>query len=83
MRGMFFRIFPGFCQNISTVNVQILIFLNNFKCKGMFLSLSFDVLLSCRSRDVFNGFLARSVQELQLIKFLPATTLVSAGVKGF
>jgi len=49
----------------------------------MFLSLSFDFLLPCRSRDVFNGFLARSVHELQLIKFLPATTLVGAGVKEF
>jgi len=44
----------------------------NFKCKGMFLSFSFDSLLSPASRDVFTGSLARSVQELWLIKGLPA-----------
>jgi len=32
--------------------------------------------------DVFTGFLARSVQELWLIKGLPATIVARAGVKG-
>jgi len=37
----------------------------------MFLSFSFDSLLSRGSRDIFAGFLARSVLELWLIKGLP------------
>jgi len=39
-------------------------------------------MLSCGSRDVFTGFLARSVQELWLIKCLPATIVAGAGVRG-
>jgi len=35
----------------------------------MFLSFTFDSLRSCGSSDVFTGFLARSVQDLWLIKF--------------
>jgi len=47
----------------------------------MLLSLSFDSLLSRGSRDVFIGSLARSIQELWLIRGLPATLVTSAGVK--
>jgi len=38
-------------------------------------------MLSSGSRDVFTGFLARSVQELWLIKGLPATLVAGAGRK--
>jgi len=48
----------------------------------MFLSLSFDFLLSRGSTDVFTGFLARSVQELWLVIDLWATIVAGAGVKG-
>jgi len=48
---------------------QIWIFLKNFKNKGIFLSNSFDSLLSHTSRVVFTGSLARSVQKLWLIIF--------------
>jgi len=34
------------------------------------------------SRNVFTGSLARSDQELWLVKVLTATTVASAGVKG-
>jgi len=61
-------------------NAQIWIFLKDFKFKGMFWSFSFDSLLSRASRDVFTGSLARSVQELWLIKGLPATVVAGAGV---
>jgi len=64
MRCAFFRIYSGFFYNFSTANAQIWIFLKIFKCKGMFFSFSFDSLLSRGSRDVFTGFLARSVQKL-------------------
>jgi len=60
-----------------------MILLTNFKCKGMFLSFAFCSLLSCGSRNVFTGPLARYVQELGLIKGLPATIVAGAGVKGF
>jgi len=46
----------------------------------VFLSLSFNSLLSRGSRDVFTGSLSRSVQELWLIKGLPATTVTGAGI---
>jgi len=45
------------------------------------LSFLFDSLLSRGSRDVFTGSLSLSVQELWLIKGLPATTVAGAGVK--
>jgi len=48
----------------------------------MFLSFSFDSLLYRWIRDVLTGLLARSVQELWLIKGLPATIVDGAGVKG-
>jgi len=47
----------------------------------MFLSFSIDSLLSFVSRDVFTCFLARSVQELWLIKGLPATIVASTNIK--
>jgi len=49
----------------------------------MFLSFSFDFLLSRGSRYVFTGSLARSVQEVWLIKSLLATAVAGSGVKGF
>jgi len=48
----------------------------------MFLSFSFESLLSRVSRDGFTGFLTRSLQELWLIKGLPATGVAGAGAKG-
>jgi len=79
MRGTFFRIYSGFCRNFSAANAQTWIFRKNSKCIGKFLSFSFDSLLSRGSRDVFTGFLARSVQELGLIIGLPPA---GAGFKG-
>jgi len=58
-------------------------FLKNVKRKGMFLSFSFHSLLFRGSRDVFTGFLIRSIHELWLIKGVPATIVAAAGVKGF
>jgi len=76
MRWTFFRIYPdllkfqyGECTNMA--------FLKNFKCKGVFLSFSFDFWLSRGSSDVFTGFLARSVQEIWLIKRLPVSSKIS------
>jgi len=68
MRGTFSAFTPFFCQNFSTENAQIWILIKNFKRKGTFLLFSFDSLLSRGSRNVFTGFLARSTQELWLIK---------------
>jgi len=61
----FFAFTPDFAKNFSTAKAQIWIFLKNFECNGMFLSFSIDSTLSSGSRDVFTGFLARSVQELR------------------
>jgi len=48
----------------------------------MFLSFSFDSLLSRGSRDVFTGFLTRSVQELWLIKGSAASGIASPKIWG-
>jgi len=57
-------------------------FSQKFYMQGMFLPFSFDSLLPRGSRDVFTDFLARSVQELWLIKCLPTTAVAGAGIKG-
>ena len=60
---------------------QIWIFLKNFKCKGIFVSNSFDSLLSHTSRVVFTGSLAQSFQELWLIIFYTPKFVVG-GLEG-
>ena len=59
-----FFIFSKKCQNISTANSKIWIFLKNFKCKRAFFSHSLSSLLFSASRNVFTDSLAQSGQEL-------------------
>jgi len=81
MRGTYFRIFSQFCKKFSTANAQIWIFFSKIStCKVVFIILI--QFLAVSSRDVFTGSLTRSVQELWLIKRLPATVVTCAGVKG-
>jgi len=53
MQGTCFWIISEFCQKYSTANALIWIFIKHFKGKSMFLSFSFDFLLSRASSDVF------------------------------
>jgi len=59
---------PENCQNISTANAKIWMFLKNFKCKGSILTSSLDSVLSSASRDVVTASLAQFFQTLWLIK---------------
>ena len=59
----------GIFSNISNVKVRF------FKCKCM--SFSFDSWFPRRSRDVYMGSLARSVQEFWLIKDFPPAEMIT------
>jgi len=57
MRGTCYWIFSENCQNFTTANAQIWIFLKNFKYKGIFFSSSWDSYTFLATRYIFTSFL--------------------------